>query len=37
MSMTEFLFKIVTKNLISDAFPEDFPSDDPEFISVVVE
>ena len=37
MSMTEFLFRIVSKNLVSDAFPEDFPSENPEFISVVVE
>lgn len=33
MSMTEFLFGIVSRNLVCDAFPEDFPSEDFEFIS----
>ncbi len=37
MSMTEFLFGILSRNLVCDAFPEDFPSEDPGFISVDVE
>lgn len=37
MSMTEFLYKILTKELICEAFPEDFPSDKPEFIAADVE
>ncbi len=37
MTMTEFLLQIVSKKLVSDAFPEDFPSENPEFISVDVE
>lgn len=34
--MTEFLYKIVTKEIVCDAFPEDFPSNNPKFISVDV-
>lgn len=37
MSMTEFLYKILTKELKCDAFPEDFPSEKPEFIAVNIE
>lgn len=37
MTMTEFLSQITSGQLISDAFPEDFPSAKPEFISVDVE
>jgi hypothetical protein len=37
MTMVEFLYKIVTKELVCEAFPEDFPSEEPEFISVDVE
>ena len=32
MSMTEFLYEIVSRNLVCDAFPEDFPSEEFEFI-----
>lgn len=37
MNMVEFLYKIITKASVCEAFPEDFPSEEPEFISVDVE
>ncbi|MBU3179419.1 SMI1/KNR4 family protein [Clostridium estertheticum] len=37
MSMVEFLYKIITNRLVCEAFPEDFPSEEPEFISVDVD
>jgi hypothetical protein len=33
-SMTEFIYEIVSHNLKCTIFPDDFPSDTPEFISV---
>jgi hypothetical protein len=37
LTMTEFLYQILTRELVCDAFPDDFPSDEPQFISVNVE
>ncbi|RAP29257.1 hypothetical protein C2W64_04204 [Brevibacillus laterosporus] len=35
--MTEFLYEILSKNLICKVFPDDFSGDFPEFISYNVE
>lgn len=37
LSMTEFLYEILSKNLICKVFPDDFSGDFPEFISYNVE
>lgn len=37
LSMVEFLYKTITKELVCEAFPDDFPSDKVSFISVDVE
>ncbi|MGW8751606.1 hypothetical protein [Bacillus wiedmannii] len=37
LTMVEFLYQIITKKLICNAFPDDFPSDETTFVSVNVE
>lgn len=37
LRMVDFLFGLITKELVCEAFPDDFPSDEPQFISVNVE
>ncbi|WP_257145808.1 hypothetical protein [Priestia megaterium] len=37
LSMTDFLYQIITKKLACDAFLDDFPSDVATFISVNVD
>ncbi|OAB34382.1 SMI1/KNR4 family protein [Paenibacillus glacialis] len=32
LTMTEFIYKVLTRELICDAFPEDFPSENPIFV-----
>lgn len=32
LNMTDFLYKVLSKELICPAFPEDFPSTNPEYI-----
>lgn len=37
LSIVEFLYQTITKELVCEAFPEDFPSEKVSFISVNVE
>ncbi|MEM5601653.1 hypothetical protein AAHB61_15855 [Bacillus cereus] len=37
LTMVEFLYQIIMKELICNAFPDDFPSDETTFVSVNVE
>jgi len=37
LTMVEFLYQIITKELICNAFPDDFPSNETTFVSVDVE
>ena len=37
LTMVEFLYQIITKELVNNAFPDDFPSDETAFVSVDVE
>lgn len=37
LTMTQFLYRILMKDLICDAFPDDFPSDETTFVSVNIE
>ncbi|TMV50637.1 SMI1/KNR4 family protein [Paenibacillus mesophilus] len=36
LNMMDFLYQIITRQLVCDAFPDDFPSDVPEFVPVDV-
>ena len=37
LTMVEFLYQIITKELICGAFPDDFPNDEATFVSVEVD
>lgn len=37
LTMTQFMYQILTKDLMCDAFPSDFPSGNPIFKSVLVD
>jgi hypothetical protein len=36
-SLVEFLYEILTKRLVCSIFPDDFPSEDPQFITIDIE
>lgn len=37
LNMVDFLYQVITGQTVCDAFPDDFPSDELEFISVNVD